>query len=201
MSYTFDGASKRITLGPGTVELNLFDLYSRWKDWILAGNAGWLPAMHSVGGDIPAIPLYLFLDNAWRIVPQSADHTLTVVGGVLEVTGGGDPFVDPAGSYKIRIIRSEPAIAVGYSTTGGTAPSAATIAEAVWLRAIEGGLPADAVVRILLAALAGKSTGVGSSTEKYLARDGTTPRVIADFDSQGNRTDRKSTRLNSSHHS
>src|SRR5574337_994358 len=83
----------------------------------------------------------------------------------------------------------------------GSTPSAATIAEAVWLRAIEAGIPADAVVRILLAALAGKSTGVGSSTEKYLARDGTTPRVIADFDSQGNRTDRKSTRLNSSHHS
>lgn len=131
MAYTFDGANKLIRLGAGVTSLDLVDVYSRWKDWVLEGNAGILPAFSTVGGDIPAIPLYLFLEHGWRIVPWAADHALTVGGGVLEVQGGGEPFVDPAGSYKIRITRQTPGIAIGYSTTGASGPSAADIAAAL----------------------------------------------------------------------
>lgn len=131
MSYSFDGVNKRIVLGSGVTTLNLVDMYSRWKDWARDGNAGFLPAFIAVGGDIPAIPLYLFLINGWRIVPQTADHVLTVVAGVLEVQGGGDPFVDPVGSYKIRINRESPGIAIGYSSNG-SAITASEIASAVW---------------------------------------------------------------------
>jgi len=133
VAYTFNGVTKRITLSAGTVTLDLLDLHSRWKEWLLLGNAGYEQAFRAVGGDIPAIPLYLFILNGWRIVPQSADHTLTVINGVFEVDGGGDPFVDPVGSFKIRINREAPGIAIGYSTTGGSAgPSAEAIAAAVW---------------------------------------------------------------------
>lgn len=131
MAYTFNGIAKTITLSAGTVTLDLVDLHSRWKDWVLAGNSGYAQAFSTVGGDIPAIPLYLFLLNGWRIIPQSANHTLDVIGGILEVFGGGDPFVDPAGSYSIRITRQAPGIAIGYSTTGVAAPSAAENATAV----------------------------------------------------------------------
>jgi hypothetical protein len=134
MSYTFDGATKRITLSTGTVSLDLVDLNARWKDWVLAGNAASLMAFNAIGGDIAAIPLYLFLLNGWRIVPQSADHVLTVVGGILEVDGGGDPFVDPAGSYKIRINRQTPGIAIGYSTSGGSSFTVSDVADAVWAK-------------------------------------------------------------------
>ena len=132
MAYTFNGVAKTITLSAGTVTLDLVDLHSRWKDWVLTGNAGFAQAFKTVGGDIPAIPLYLFLLNGWRIVPQSANHSLTVGNGVLEVDGGGDPFIDPVGSYKIRINRQSPGIAIGYSTSGGAVPSANEIASAVW---------------------------------------------------------------------
>lgn len=132
-TFTFDGSAKRITLGAGTTLLMLAEMYSRWKDWVLAGNAGFLPAFSTVGGDIPAIPLYLFLENGWRIVPQDADHSLTVAGGILEVQGGGDPFVDPAGvPRRIRINRQAPGIAIGYSTNGIAGPSPSDIAQAVW---------------------------------------------------------------------
>lgn len=132
MAYTFDGVAKTITLSAGTVTLDLVDVHSRWKDWVFADNAGFTPAFRAVGGDIPAIPLYLFLTGGWRIVPQAANHTLTVVNGVLEVEGGGDPFVDPVGSFRIRINRQAPGIAIGYSTTGGTgAPTASEVAAAV----------------------------------------------------------------------
>ena len=132
MAYTFNGVAKTITLSSGTVTIDLVDLHSRWKDWVFSGNAQYATAFRAVGGDIPAIPLYLFLLNGWRIVPQSANHILTVTNGVLEVEGGGEPFNDPVGSYVVRINRQTPGIAIGYSTTGGTSgPSAESIAAAV----------------------------------------------------------------------
>ncbi len=131
MAYTFDGTTKRITLTSGVVSLNLIDLHSRWKDWVGMGNAQHAQAFRAVGGDIPAIPLYLFLLNGWRIVPQSADHTLAVTNGILEVDGGGDPFVDPVGDFAIRINRETPGIAIGYSSTGVSGPTAAEIAAAI----------------------------------------------------------------------
>lgn len=134
MAYTFDGSTKRITLPTGMVTLNLVDLHSRWKEWILAGNAECILAFSTVGGEITEIPLYLFMQNGWLIVPQSANHTLTVTNGILVGQGGADPFTDPAGSYKIRINRQVPGIAIGYSTTGGSSgPTAAEIAAAVRL--------------------------------------------------------------------
>ncbi len=132
MAYTFNGSTKRITLSSGTVSLDLVDLYSRFKDWLRAGNAECLLAFATVGGEITEIPLYLFMLNGWLIVPQSADHVLTVINGVLVGQGSADPFTDPAGGYKIRINRQTPGIAIGYSTSGTTGPTAADIAAAVW---------------------------------------------------------------------
>jgi len=132
VAYTFNGATKRITLPAGMVSLDLIDLYSAWKVWVLAGNAECLLAFATVGGEITEIPLYLFMLNGWLIVPQSANHVLTVVNGVLVGQGSADPFTDPAGAYKIRINRQAPGIAIGYSTTGGAGPTAADIAAAVW---------------------------------------------------------------------
>jgi hypothetical protein len=129
MGYIFDGTAKTVTLTSGTTTLDLIDLHSRWKDWLYSNNAGYSIAFRTIGGDIPAIPLYLFLLNGWRVVPQSANHTLTVVNGIFEVDGGGDPFVDPVGSYKIRINRETPGIAIGYNSTGS---DPATIAAATW---------------------------------------------------------------------
>lgn len=120
MNYTFNGTAKTITLPSGAVTLDLVDLHARWKDWVLLGNAQCLTAFRAIGGDIPAIPLYLFLLNGWRVVPQAADHTLTVSNGVFEVEGGGDPFINPVGTWRIRINRNTPGIAIGYSSTGDT---------------------------------------------------------------------------------
>lgn len=134
MSMTFNGSTKRIALGAGVTTLSVRALWSRACDWMAeADNSKFGEIMSQVGGDITEIPIYVFLLNGWRIVPQAADHTLTVDDGVLYVQGGGDPFVDPAGSYKIRINRQAPGIAIGYSTTGGSGgPTAAEIAAAVW---------------------------------------------------------------------
>ena len=183
MAYTFDGPNKRIILSSGTTSISLIDLWSRYKDWIHAGNAGYIRAFYTVGGDIPAIPLYLFIQNGWRIVPQAADHTLSVVDGILEVEGGGDPFVDPVGSYKIRINRESPGIAIGYSSSGSViTPSQ------IWSYAVEG-LTAEEILRLVAAALVGRRVGLGTENEVYYGLDGATARIqFSPSDAAGNGT-------------
>ena len=74
------------------------------------------------------------------------------------------------------------------ATTGTAALTPTDIGNAVWQRAIESGLTAEEVLRIMLAPLAGLSTGTGTTQEKYYGRDGTTERLVVDFDGTGNRT-------------
>ena len=137
MSYAFDGASKIISLTSGMTTLDLIDLWSRWKDWLLSGEAKWALALDTVGGEPidpsagTQVPLYLFLKNGWRIKPQEANHTLTVKNGTLLVDGGGDPFVNTAGNYVVRINYQQPVYAIGYSTTGVSGPTAGEVAQAV----------------------------------------------------------------------
>jgi len=125
MGYSFNGTSKIITLTVGTILLDVKDLYSRWKDWVLTSdNSKWETAFQVTGGDEidsdsgTAIPLYAFLINGWVIKPQESNHTLNVFGGVLLVSGGGDPFVDTAGNYMIRINYQQPVQAITVSTSG-----------------------------------------------------------------------------------
>jgi hypothetical protein len=132
MALSFDGATKRITLSAGTVTLPVRELWSRACDWLAIGdNSKWGEVCTQVGGDIIEIPIYVFLAPGWKIIPQSADHTLTVNDGVLYSADASDPFADPAGSYKIRINRATPGIALGYNTSGSTGPTPSEIAAAV----------------------------------------------------------------------
>lgn len=125
MAIAFDGPTKIITLSSGTTELDVVDLYSRWKDWLTLDNAKFLPAFEVVGGNAidaasgTAVPLYAFLINGWRLRPQEANHTLNVSGGVLLVSGGGDPFINPIGTFTVRINYQQPVQAIGFSTGGG----------------------------------------------------------------------------------
>lgn len=134
MPYTFDGSAKKITLSTGVVSLDLVDLYSRWKDWVLLGNAGFSAAFSTIGGESPKIPLYLFLSNGWKIEPQSANHVLVVMNGILETDDDSNPFINPAGGYSIQINREAPGIAIGYQSSGSSLTVNA-IANGVWTHA------------------------------------------------------------------
>lgn len=137
MAFTFDATNKLIILSTGTVSIDLADLWSDWKDWLLLGHAGAARALDTVGGEpIDAsagtmVPLFLFLLNGWKIRPYEGDHTLAVTGGTLVVSGGGDPFVSTLGDYTVRIRYQQPVQAIGYSTTGTSGPTAESIAAAV----------------------------------------------------------------------
>lgn len=138
MALTFDGPTKRIVLTSGTTSVGVRELWSRWVDWLaISDNSKYLPAFRSVGGDEinasdgTTIPLYAFLLNGWRIRPQEASHTLEVDDGVLLVDGGGDPFVNTAGSFVVRINYRNPVQAITVATGGGGGASAGDIAAAV----------------------------------------------------------------------
>ena len=61
--------------------------------------------------------------------------------------------------------------------------------EAVWEGfALEAGLTPGAMLRIVMAAVSGRTEGIGTNTERYFSVDGSKPRITATFDSAGNRT-------------
>jgi hypothetical protein len=138
MAISFTGSSKLVTLSSGTTSLDVRDLWSRWVDWFLTSDNSKYPmAMATLGGDDinPAegttVPIYAFLLNGWKIRPQEADHTLGVVNGILLVSGGGDPFVNPVGDFAVRINYQQPVQAISYSADGGAGVDPSVIAAAV----------------------------------------------------------------------
>ena len=163
---TFDGPNKLVILS--STSLVLATLWSDYKAWLRAGNAGYALAMDTEGGRPidPAAgtltPLVVFLRNGWKIRPMEADHTVTVTGGTLVDESGGDPFISTLGGYTVRIRYQQPVQAIGYSTTGTTGPSAGDIAAAVVAALQLTTTPAD--VRLINGA---QVVGTGQSGDKW----------------------------------
>ncbi len=65
------------------------------------------------------IPIYVFLQNGWKLKPQEANHTLNVGDGILLVDGGGDPFIGTTGSFVVRINYQQPVQAISFDAGGG----------------------------------------------------------------------------------
>jgi hypothetical protein len=182
-TYTFDPTTRSITLDVGARELDVKDIYSRWKDWVKATDEGKnAPAFLSVGGnEIDAtagteIPAYIYLTNGWHVHPDEADHTLNVTNGILLVDGGGDPFRDTVGAYTVRVNYQQPVQAI---TTPGL------IMEAI----LESGVTTEQALRLILSALAGVLSGApGPGTITIRDVNDTKDRISATVDANGNRT-------------
>jgi hypothetical protein len=190
MAIIFDPAAKRIILDSASVTAT--ELYSRSADWLaLSDNAKYGAVFRQVGGDDLggglSIPPYFFLQGAWRVRPMEANHDLTITGNLF-VEGGGVPVVRTIGTYQVNVNYTVPVAAQGISTSGGSAPTVEQISAAVWQRILENGMSAEAMQRVVLAALVGQTAGIGSATEIYKAQDGATPRITANFDGSNNRT-------------
>ena len=184
MGYIFNGATKVITLTPGTTVLDVRDMYSRWKDWVISDGAKFFPVFTVVGGD-PIdvdkgvyVTSYFFLIHGWRIKPQEANHKLNVVNGVLLTIEGADPFIQTSGSYNVLVLYSQPVRSETVST-GGTDPLSGYIESGVTMRQ---------ALRLMLSVLAGKSLGGGTTTISFRDVNDVKDRVIATVDHNGNRS-------------
>lgn len=134
-NVTFDGANKLIICNSGTTTLSVQDTYSYWKEWVLlSDNSKYLQAMSIVGGDPTVGGKYLgttyFLENGWKIRPQSADHVLTVEGNLYARTGS--PFVPCTGSYNVQVVMTVSNLVDTVATGGSEAPTVAQIVEGVY---------------------------------------------------------------------
>lgn len=129
---TINYGSKLIIMDTGTVELDVPETYSKWKDDILlTNNAQYDFAFTQVGGNEiispKSIPKYVFQTNGWKFRPQEASHTLNVTNGIVVGESGADPFVDTIGSYIVRINYEQPVQAITVSTSGGGGATAAQV--------------------------------------------------------------------------
>jgi hypothetical protein len=135
-TVTFNGAAKTITIGydAAITEVDAYEIYSLWKEWVVAGNAQFLPAFgDSVGGNTVSASLslgaFVFLRNdlGWRIVPADVDHELRVAGDIYPSDSNLPIFTPPATASVLAVIqRSATALAVGGTLT------VESIVEAVW---------------------------------------------------------------------
>lgn len=191
--FIVDTTNKLFIAQPGITNINVqVDLYSDAKEhWLVDDLAnGFDFPFRPVGGDDidsglgTKVPLYAFLKDGWRIRPQEADHTLNIGGGILLVDGGGDPFVDTVGSYTVRINYQQPVQAITVST-GAVSPG--DLAQAVLDAGVEGTLNLAETLRILLAVLAGKTSGF-PTTATFRDTTDSKNRVEATLDANGNRT-------------
>jgi hypothetical protein len=131
MALSFDGTTKIVTITTDTT-LDVKDLWSRWVDWWLTSdNSKYGLAMAQVGGDDidvvagTKIPVYIYLQDGWKVKPKEASHTLNVNDGVLLSDDSSDPFTDTTGSFVVRINYQQPVQAISFSTGGSgglTAP-------------------------------------------------------------------------------
>lgn len=140
MALSFDGTTKVVTITTDTT-LDVRDLWSRWIDWWLTSdNSKYGIAMLQVGGDDidvvagTKIPVYVYLQDGWKVKPKEASHTLAVTNGILLTDDSSDPFADTTGSYVVRINYQQPVQAISFSTGGGGGSSAADI----WSYEIDG---------------------------------------------------------------
>ena len=120
---TFDGANKRIILNSTSVTAS--EIWSRYMDWLAAdsNNAKWGLAMTQIGGDDLGgglyVPIYVFLQNGWRVRPMESNHQLMITGNLF-VAEGGSPLVNTLGNYNVIAQYTVPVQAQAMATSGGS---------------------------------------------------------------------------------
>ena len=119
----FDGLNKRIILDSTSVTAS--EIWSRYMDWLAAdsNNAKWGLAMTQIGGDDLGsglfVPIYVFLQNGWRVRPMESSHQLMITGNLF-VAEGGSPLVNTLGNYNVIAQYTVPVQAQAMATSGGT---------------------------------------------------------------------------------
>ena len=120
---TFDGANKRVILNSTSVTAS--EIWSRYMDWLAAdsNNAKWGLAMTQIGGDDLGsglyVPIYVFLQNGWRVRPMESSHQLMITGNLF-VAEGGSPLVNTLGNYNVIAQYTVPVQAQAMATSGGS---------------------------------------------------------------------------------
>lgn len=112
VTVTFNGVTRRIIFGPeaGNTTIDVYELYSAWKQWVTQGNAQYPAAFgESIGGNDlgggQSLGKYVFVENqrGWRIRPDERTHKILLNGNIFGTNSTEDVFVSTLGAYTVRI--------------------------------------------------------------------------------------------------
>ncbi len=108
MSITFDTSAAPalyIDLDPAKTSYPAREIYSRWKDWVLGGNAQWPPAFRTVGGDVTGegevAPRFFFIRNdlGWTIRKPDSNAEFLIDGNLIGQDTALTTLSEPSGSF------------------------------------------------------------------------------------------------------
>ncbi len=109
MSITFDTSAAPalyIDLDPVRTHYSAREIYSRWKDWVWAGHAGWPPAFRTVGGDVTGegevAPRFFFIRNdlGWTIRKPDGNGEYLIDGNLIGENTSLASLSEPVGAFS-----------------------------------------------------------------------------------------------------
>ncbi len=143
-SFEFDGVTKIIRLGVGTVQFSASTVYSEWKRWATQGdNTKFEPAFdlavggNPLGGNI-LLGSYYFLQNGWKIRPWNADHTLVIEGNLFPVPDDAGLFVSTVDPFNVLIAMRTSSLTQQVLVEQANAINEEVLADAVWNKDVSG---------------------------------------------------------------
>lgn len=183
-----------ITPSPARVQINIAGGAVTWPQ-IYAYQVYWLATATGIADEaafISAPDTANYILTAFSIRNTSATP-LTITGGFGRdsVSGLVKDCIDTAGSTGNIFPMPDHAIpySSGSGLTAGQASQITAIESSTGLsRVIDGAITKAEAERIILAALAGKRQGLGTTIEEYMSQDGITPRITLTPDAAGNGT-------------
>ena len=124
----------------GDNEFDWREVYSEWKDWLLADGTrmGYPQVFRTVGGDPISDTTNLgstfFLLKPWKFRPAELDHRLTINGNIFTDPAGESPFVPTLSPHVVAIesqVSNLTEVQIVETEGGGGGTGGATVAE-IW---------------------------------------------------------------------
>jgi len=148
MAITFDGPNTTITLSSGDTTVEVSEIYSRWKDWVLlSDNSKYLPAFRETGGDplgggvYAGVNIFIRNDYGWRIKPPEEDIVINLIGNLYPEDPNTIWRLPTTGAYETAINTNNSSNLLLFDSGGGggyAGPSVGQIADAVWDEPLSG---------------------------------------------------------------
>lgn len=168
---------------PATNELDATEIYSEWKDWLLAdpANMGHPQAFTSIGGEprtlTQSLGITRFLENGWRIRPAEYEHKLAISGNLFTREPGESIFVPTLGTFNVHT-ETVTSNVIDTVATGGSEPT--DVAAAVWAHATGADLVAK--MTMITKILRNRTeTNPATGIMTVYDDDGTTPLLTANL--------------------
>lgn len=189
--FTFEFGTSRIRVDSAATELSVIDLYAAIREARATEEGILYDAIATGSGlvDLGAgtrVGLTVALLGGWQIKFQEGAYVAKIAEGNLVGGPGDDPIAYSAG-VQILLIQSAASTVVEVSDGGGGA-TPSQVATAVFGSELHPGFSFARLVRIVAAAVAGKSSGGQSESQTLRSVDDTTDQVVGTVDSDGNRT-------------